>query len=159
MADVSIENLIPVHPQCRCIALPVDVASKPEEVEPASEIDDVVERLHPRYRDLYRESKRKALDFFGSLSSKGLESFINCEVSWLTADGESVRRRILGYIEENMPVIHSDDRTDLLEYLLTSWQKSTRTPLASAMKEMAVVVEGVSPSPSCTYSRLQMAEA
>ena len=169
MADVFIENLIPVHPQCRCIALPVDITPKPvditrkpEEVKPAPEIvkDKVAKRMHPRYRGPYMEEKQKALDFFNSLSSEEMHIFKNYEESILTERREAVREKVVDYIGENMPVIYREDPfpPKTLESLLASWQEDTRTPLASALKEMAVKVEGASLSPSCIYSE-QMLES
>lgn len=115
-------NLIPVHPQCRCIALPV----LPDEELPT---DEVAVNMRPEDAAEYLQYKAEYTDFWNSFDQNDLKLFKEgVEAETRVGDTRRISNILRAKVETEMP--------GYLEAIKT-WQRSTHKVNAMKLKMAA----------------------
>lgn len=113
----EIEKLIPVHPNCRCVALPVPMGTEP----PKKDGDSVSDNLREEFVAPYEMYKEEHDAFFSQYTAEQLLDF-----------NSDIRASLIEYLDENNP--------DALE-TLREWQGNTAFEKPMALKWHAYVTE------------------
>lgn len=129
----EIEPLIPLHPQCRCVALPVDVTDEEEErappaatIEEQASDDPFVSQVRKALGDEaaadYQAFQAQSEEFFNALGDQKLTTWRSIQPGW--SHREDVPE-IFDYFDQNMPDV---------EQYLNDWQGDPSSPRGLAVQ-------------------------
>jgi hypothetical protein len=139
----EIEDMIPYHPNCRCIALPLDITESAEETAQAAEVEedigtpiDQTETLlkDPQAALQYRRFKRQYEEQLDELDEAYGSNTLTLHSVQLTPENPRIAPEMQKFVDSD-PALKKMRRTTEM------WQQSTRREYAFKFKAKAAKLE------------------